>query len=120
MKREAFRAKASIMRAPRARFSCAFFFLSCKSICRRFNYFFNCRQLLRTSGPHQHSALNKKLFEKLSNRRCFFFCVPKIMYFFGEKYVLILLYISLILSPSQLLWSIMNIAIRNVVVLFTS
>ena len=32
---------------------------SFKSIYRSF-HIFNCRQLFRTSGPHQYSALNKK------------------------------------------------------------
>ena len=40
------------------------------SIYHSFHYFFNCRQLFRTSGPHQYSALNKKFFEKLTNCRC--------------------------------------------------
>ena len=42
---------------------------SFKLIYRSFDIF-DCRQLYRTSGPHQYSALNKKLFEKLTNRRC--------------------------------------------------
>ena len=33
-------------------------------------HIFNCSQLFRTSGPHHYSALNKKFFEKLTNRRC--------------------------------------------------
>ena len=41
---------------------------SFKSIYRSF-HIFNCRQLFRTSGPHQYSELNKKFFEKLTNRR---------------------------------------------------
>ena len=39
---------------------------SFKSIYRSF-HIFNSRQLFRTSGPHQYSALNKKFFEKLTN-----------------------------------------------------
>jgi len=37
---------------------------SFKSIYRSF-HIFNCRQLFRTSGPHQYSALNKKFHFRL-------------------------------------------------------
>ena len=40
-----------------------------KSIYRSF-HIFNCRQLFRTIGPHQYSALNKKFFENLTNHHC--------------------------------------------------
>ena len=40
---------------------------SFKSIYRSF-LILNSKQLFRTSGPNQYSALNKKIFEKLKNR----------------------------------------------------